>query len=238
MQPATPNVKKIFKSAAKCNTFEEQKRSSSCNRNNARDSFSTVEFAGKNWRYAPYAKELERVRVYSRSGVGYVCKSVKVRKKQNSAVCQSIEGMCKQRFGANTRQELLLKMHELELYVNHLEGRVEELTNKKDILKNIGKNSKYRQGVTDIEDMYSSYSKASKKVIEIKHRINTLFENYINTCQEREKAVVDIKLEQSSQKTRMKLLQEALAKRNKEYSSALSKSEKIVSLLCDRIRNR
>eukprot|EP00826_Nyctotherus_ovalis_P034758 TRINITY_DN2920_c0_g1_i1.p2 TRINITY_DN2920_c0_g1~~TRINITY_DN2920_c0_g1_i1.p2 ORF type:complete len:146 (-),score=35.48 TRINITY_DN2920_c0_g1_i1:458-895(-) len=145
--------------------------------------------------------------------------------------------MCKQRFSENKRQELLMKMHELELYVNHLEGRVEELTNEKGRVKCIGKYDKHRQRATAIEDMYSNYSKASKKVIEINHRRKILFEKYINICQEREKMVVDIKLEHSSQKTRIKLLQEALAKRNKEYSSALLKLEKVVSLLYNHIRS-
>eukprot|EP00826_Nyctotherus_ovalis_P032305 TRINITY_DN2603_c0_g1_i9.p4 TRINITY_DN2603_c0_g1~~TRINITY_DN2603_c0_g1_i9.p4 ORF type:complete len:114 (+),score=17.72 TRINITY_DN2603_c0_g1_i9:785-1126(+) len=77
--------------------------------------------------------------------------------------------------------------------------------------------------------MYERYSILADETLKAKSIEEVTFEDYIAKCQEKEKAIVDIRIEASSQQTRLKLLHETLAKRTQEHNSLQSRSKDLVS---------
>ena len=124
--------------------------------------------------------------------------------------------------------ELRMKAQELQIYVNSLETKIEKLENFANIANCTTRHNQHTRISNNIEDMYSAYSSLSKKVIKIKDNESKAFDNYINMCQDKEKSIVDTKLDYSNKKTKIKLLKEALSKCSKEYDISLLKLEKIV----------
>lgn len=80
----------------------------------------------------------------------------------------------------------------------------------------------------DFEELLEMYSTLSKNCLKLKEKENEMFENYISVCQEKEKIVVDTDEEIAHQRMKIKLLQEALTKRNQEFETLQNKNKRLV----------
>lgn len=92
----------------------------------------------------------------------------------------------------------------------------------------ISKSLKLEKTLKSLDDMYEKYSDLANEVLRAKGLEDSLFEEYINKCQEKEKAIVDVNLEISNQQTKIKLLHETLTKRSQEHSRLLNKNKELV----------
>ena len=88
---------------------------------------------------------------------------------------------------------------------------------------------KHLELAEDCEATYERYSTLAKDCLILKQREAESFDNYINACQEKEKLAVDSKMEISHQRMKIKLLQEALTKRNQEFEALQKKHQHLVS---------
>ena len=124
-----------------------------------------------------------------------------------------------------TAEEFEDKVQKMEIYIEDLNNRTKSL--KCDQAK-INNKKDYKELSEIIEKTYSKYSTLSKKTLKQKELENKAFENFISVSQDKEKALVDIHLTISHQNTKIKLLNEILEKKNKEYNIALDKNTHIV----------
>ena len=83
----------------------------------------------------------------------------------------------------------------------------------------------------NIDKKYEEYSLLSKRTILQKDIENEAFENYLTICQEKEKIAAKTKQELSYQRTKIKLLTEAISNREKEYITLKNKKKELVCLL-------
>jgi len=144
------------------------------------------------------------------------------------------------------------RIKDLEVFADLLRQKVDELGRNNEILQkenqklnqllhNNTQNSgmlqqrysgKYIEIIAnETEEMYEMYSSLSKDCLKLKERENEMFEKYTNICQEKEKFVVDTEEEMSHQRIKIKLLQEALTKRNQEYQILDKKNKKLVRFI-------
>lgn len=110
--------------------------------------------------------------------------------------------------------------------VLQLEKEFNELIDRK-----TNKNEKLKSVLKSIDGMYEKYSDLSKRIIKEKQLEEPSFEKYINACQNKEKVMIDMNLETSNQRMKIKLLHETLAKRNQEHNNLLEKTKNLVFFL-------
>lgn len=123
--------------------------------------------------------------------------------------------------------------HKAELYVDNLKAKVFMLEEQKKLSSQMlmKTQNEYSNLSYSIDELYSKYSALSKEVLKKKQVVNELFDQYVSSYQDIEKINTDATLETSNRKTKMKLLNETLAKQNSDYSSIASKIERMVILL-------
>eukprot|EP01022_Parablepharisma_sp_SALTPOND_P007987 TRINITY_DN135026_c1_g1_i1.p7 TRINITY_DN135026_c1_g1~~TRINITY_DN135026_c1_g1_i1.p7 ORF type:complete len:180 (+),score=42.28 TRINITY_DN135026_c1_g1_i1:634-1173(+) len=155
-----------------------------------------------------------------------------------TAIYQNVEGFIKRqqhsppsKVSKRKVEEPSAKIQELEQHIGVLQQKLQDLEKRKEALTDtqhphIAK--KYEELVNKTEEMYENYSKLAKETMKEKEKENKAFENYINACQEKEKATVDAKLQLSHQRMKIKLLQETLVKRNKEFDILQDKNKDLV----------
>jgi predicted RNase H-like nuclease (RuvC/YqgF family) len=83
----------------------------------------------------------------------------------------------------------------------------------------------------DCAEMQAKYSALAQDCLALKQREAETFDNYITACQTREKLAVDSKQEISHQRVKIKLLQDALTKRNQEYEKLQKRNKELVTAL-------
>jgi len=87
---------------------------------------------------------------------------------------------------------------------------------------------KYQELAIAYENMLENYSMLSKECQNLKKKEDVCFEKYVCATQEKEKILVDSQLEAAHHKMKIKLLQEALTKRNVECTELNQKYRKLV----------
>ena len=125
------------------------------------------------------------------------------------------------------------KKKELEQTLKLLNERLASLYKRKDeeILNIKNCEDKLFEVSINIDKKYEEYSLLSKKTILQKDIENEAFENYLTICQEKEKIAAKTKQELSYQRTKIKLLTEAISNREKEYITLKNKKKELVCLL-------
>ena len=94
--------------------------------------------------------------------------------------------------------------------------------------KKIKEENKKKVLANEIEELLIEYSNLSKATIDQKAKENNSFDNYTNICQEKEKITVDSKLSISRQKMKIKLLEETILNRKKQFNEVVSRNEELV----------
>jgi PHD/YefM family antitoxin component YafN of YafNO toxin-antitoxin module len=79
-----------------------------------------------------------------------------------------------------------------------------------------------------LEEMVELYSKLSEDYVELKKKENDTFEKYVIASQEKERVLTDSEAQFAHYKTKIKLLEEVLTKRNEEYKEITMKYRKVV----------
>ena len=122
------------------------------------------------------------------------------------------------------------RIKDLECYIGLLEEKMKELKIENDRLKQVQNNEskKFEEASNAYEEMLGVYSKLSKDYIELKKKESDTFEKYVIACQEREKILVDTEAQSAHFKTKIKLLEEVLTKRNEECKEISMKYRKAV----------
>eukprot|EP00826_Nyctotherus_ovalis_P031309 TRINITY_DN2500_c0_g2_i1.p1 TRINITY_DN2500_c0_g2~~TRINITY_DN2500_c0_g2_i1.p1 ORF type:complete len:240 (+),score=64.61 TRINITY_DN2500_c0_g2_i1:82-801(+) len=124
-----------------------------------------------------------------------------------------------------TIEDAYTKISELQVHVQQLKDKLDALNKRQAEVKNAKQLRKY---LCDIEEAYASYSKLSEKTVRQRRSEKKQFEEYAEACQSRQKASVDAKQEMSHIRMKIKLLQETLDKRNRDYNSLASKKRETV----------
>lgn len=124
-------------------------------------------------------------------------------------------------------EDAYAKIGELQTHVQLLKDKVDALSKRQAEVKNAKQVSRY---LMDIEEAYASYSKLSEKTVRQRRSEKRQFEEYAEACQSKQEALVDARQEMSHIRTKIKLLQETLDKRNRDYNSLLSKKRETVRL--------
>jgi vacuolar-type H+-ATPase subunit I/STV1 len=114
--------------------------------------------------------------------------------------------------------------------VNQLKEKLSKLIKHKETAI-ISKSRKLEVVQKSLDEMYEKYAVLANETLEIRILEDSLFEDYVAKCQEKEKAIVDAGLETSNQQTKIKLLHETLAKRSQEHNKLANKNKELVCAL-------
>ncbi len=114
----------------------------------------------------------------------------------------------------------------METYVGLLRQKLEETEREL-----MGDSAGYAKTAEQCEAAYQSYSALAKDCIAIKRAESEAFEQYISACQEKEKAQVNMRMEVSDQRMKIKLLQETLRKQNEEFEAVQQQNRHIVAYI-------
>ena len=75
---------------------------------------------------------------------------------------------------------------------------------------------KYIESSNAYEESLGLYSELAKECIKIKSEMCEVYNKYEIVCQQKDKEIIDLKMEYAHLKIKIKLLEEVLTKRNKE----------------------